>query len=133
MRNFQALVFFVQTIIYLFLYNLSYCTFKEVVPQNKFVYIKYKTLLPLNFSSIIFPRVAISNCSSEWDSICSTISRNTVSLLQLYVLMLFFGSPLPVRKFELHSIWYTASPARKSFSKVRRPLTSMAHSSSFLS
>ena len=65
MRNFQAFVFFVATVIYLFSCNLSYCTFKDVGPHNKFVQIKYKTLLPLNYSSIIFPRAAISNGSAE--------------------------------------------------------------------
>ena len=37
MRNFQALVFFVETIIYLLLHNLRYCAYKEGGPQNEFV------------------------------------------------------------------------------------------------
>ena len=65
MRNFQALIFFVETIIYLLLHNLRYCTYEEGGSQNELLYIKYKTLLPLNFSSIIFLRIEISNCSSE--------------------------------------------------------------------
>ena len=37
MRSFQALVFFVETIIYFLLHNLRYGTYKEGGPQNKFV------------------------------------------------------------------------------------------------
>ena len=37
MRKFQALIFFVETIIYLLLHNLSYCTYEEGGSQNKFV------------------------------------------------------------------------------------------------
>ena len=37
MRNFPALVFFVETISYLLLHNLRYCTYEERGPQNKFV------------------------------------------------------------------------------------------------
>ena len=38
MRNFQVLVFFIEKIIYLFLYNVSYWTFKETGPQKIFLY-----------------------------------------------------------------------------------------------
>ena len=37
MRNIQALAFFVETIIYLLLHTLRYCTYEERGPQNKFV------------------------------------------------------------------------------------------------
>ena len=95
--------------------------------HKKFFYIKCKRLR-LNFSSIIFPRIAISNCSSEWDSICSMISSYTVSLSAVVCLPRFFGIML-FFGFQLNCIRYTASSARKSFTKVSRPLTLMAHSS----
>ena len=37
MRNFQALVFSVEIIIYLLLHNLRYRSYKEGGPQNKFI------------------------------------------------------------------------------------------------
>ena len=119
-QNFQVLLFVAKITIYLLLHDLRYCTYEEWVHMTNLFKSNIKHYYHSIYLPSVFPRIVNSNCLCERKWTCSKISRNTlslstvVSLLHFLGITLFFGFPLPVRTFELHCIWYTASSHKHS-------------------